>query len=80
MTPGGVHGELVETRYGFHIVRLDRRIDGRELPFDLVRERIAEYLDEAVHCRALQQYVSILAGRAAVTGVDLGAARGPLVQ
>ncbi len=66
MVPGLVHEEPVETRYGFHVVRLDRRI--------------AEYLDEAVHRRALQQYVSILAGRAQVTGVDLGAANGPLVQ
>lgn len=80
MVPGIVHGEAVETRYGFHVVRLDRRIDGEMLPFDLVRERIAEYLDEAVHRRALQQYVSILAGRAEITGVDLGAANGPLVQ
>lgn len=80
MVPGLVHEEPVETRYGFHVVRLDRRIDGEMLPFDLVRGRIAEYLDEAVHRRALQQYVSILAGRAQVTGVDLGAANGPLVQ
>lgn len=80
MTPGALHGEPVETRYGFHVVRLDRRIDGRELPFGLVRDRIADYLDEAVHRRALQQYVAILAGRAAVTGVDLAAAHGPLVQ
>jgi peptidyl-prolyl cis-trans isomerase C len=80
MVPGVVHEQPVETRYGFHVVRLDRRIDGEMLPFDLVEGRIAEYLDEAVHRRALQQYVSILAGRAVLTGVDLGAARGPLVQ
>jgi peptidyl-prolyl cis-trans isomerase C len=80
MVPGTVHGEPVETRYGLHVVRLDRRIDGQMLPFELVQDRIAEYLDEAVHRRALQQYVSILAGRAAVTGVELGAAHGPLVQ
>jgi peptidyl-prolyl cis-trans isomerase C len=80
MTPGSVHGEPVESRYGFHIVRLERRIDGQELPFELVRGRIADYLDEAVHRRALQQYICVLAGRADVSGVDLGAARGPLVQ
>ena len=80
MVPGVVHEEPVETRYGFHVVRLDRRIDGEALPFDLVRGRIAEYLEEAVHRRALQQYVSVLAGRAVLTGVDLGAAHGPLVQ
>lgn len=80
MEPGTVHPEPVETRYGLHIVRLDRRIDGRELPFEAVQERVADYLDTAVYFRALQQYVSVLAGRAVVTGVDLAGATGPLVQ
>ena len=80
MVGGVVHPEPLETRYGVHVVRLDRRIDGEQLPFELVHRRIADYLDETVRCRALQQYVSILAGRANVTGVDLAAARGPLVQ
>lgn len=80
MAPGSVHFEPVETPYGIHVVRLDRRIDGELLPFDLVRQRIADYLDEAVRRRALQQYVSILAGRAAVSGVDFPTASGPLVQ
>jgi peptidyl-prolyl cis-trans isomerase C len=79
MAAGELHPRPVETRYGLHVVRLDRRIDGRELPFELVRERIADYLDEAVRRRALSQYVSVLAGRATVTGVDL-AGSGPLVQ
>lgn len=80
MLPGTIHAEPVESRYGFHVVRLDRRIEGRELPFEMVRARIAEYLDESVRRRALQQYVSVLAGRAVVTGVDLAPAAGPLVQ
>jgi peptidyl-prolyl cis-trans isomerase C len=80
MVVGEIHAEPVETRYGLHIVRLDRRIEGRQLPFELVHRRIAEYLDEAVRRRALQQYVSILAGRAQVTGVELAGANGPLVQ
>ena len=80
MAPGSVHSEPVETRYGVHVVRLDRRIDGELVPFELVHRRIADYLDEAVRCRALQQYVSVLAGRATVTGVDLAPADGPLVQ
>lgn len=80
MVAGAVHPEPVETRYGLHVVRLDRRVDGEVLPFNLVHDRIADYLDEAVRRRAQQQYVSILAGRAQVTGVDLAAASGPLVQ
>ena len=80
MQAGAVHPQPVETRYGLHIVRLERRIDGRELPYEVVRQRIADYLDEAVHRQALRQYVTVLAGRAVVTGVDLGGAGGPLVQ
>jgi len=80
MQPGAVHPQPVETRYGLHVVRLERRIDGRELPYEAVRRRIADYLDEAVHRQALRQYVTVLAGRAVVTGVDLGGHAGPLVQ
>lgn len=80
MQPGAVHPQPIETRYGLHVVRLERRIDGRELPYEAVRQRIADYLDESVHRRALHQYVTVLAGRAAVTGVDLGGPAGPLVQ
>ena len=77
---GAIHPEPIESRYGLHIVRLDRRIEGRQMPFELVRDRIADYLEEAVHRRALRQYVTILAGRAQLTGVDFGATAGPLVQ
>lgn len=71
---------VVESRYGFHVVRLDRRIEGRPLPFEAVRERIAAYLAEKVERRALAQYVSILAGRADITGLTLASAASPLVQ
>jgi peptidyl-prolyl cis-trans isomerase C len=71
---------IVESRYGFHVVRLDRRIEGKQLPFEAVRARIAAYLSDTVERRALAQYVSILAGRAAISGVALEAASSPLVQ
>lgn len=71
---GAIHPEAIESRYGLHIVRLDRRIAGRQLPFELVHERIAAYLEEQVQRRALSQYVTILAGRAQVTGIEFGAA------
>ena len=77
---GAIHPEPIESRYGLHVVRLDRRIEGRQVPFEFVRERIADYLEDSVHRRALHQYVTILAGRAQLTGVDFGATTGPLVQ
>ena len=60
--PPGLLREVVKTRFGFHIVAIDRRIPGARLPFEIVRERIAERLPAAVEEKALRQYVSVLAG------------------
>jgi peptidyl-prolyl cis-trans isomerase C len=71
---------IVETRYGFHVVRLDRHAPGQELPFELARNRIADYLSTSVQRRALAQYVAVLAGRAKITGIALAGANSQLVQ
>ena len=76
----GLYPQLVKTRFGFHVLAVDRREPGRQIPFDAARERIAQWLRERVTTRALQQYVSVLAGQAAVRGVDLNAAATPLVR
>ncbi|WP_076861488.1 peptidylprolyl isomerase [Bradyrhizobium mercantei] len=75
-------GELaiVETRYGLHIVRLDRHAPGQVLPFELARDRIADYLATSVQHRSLAQYVAVLAGRAEITGIALAGASSPLLQ
>ena len=78
ISEGGV--ALVETRYGIHIVALDRRINGRTLPFELVRERIAGWLNEKVRRQAIRQYITILAGKAEIVGIELVSATTPLVQ
>jgi peptidyl-prolyl cis-trans isomerase C len=80
MEPGRVHGEAVESRYGLHIVRLERRIEARQLPFEIARPLIAGYLADHVQRTAQRQYVSLLAGRAKIIGVDLEAAASPLMQ
>lgn len=80
MTPGTILNEPLRTRYGVHVVRLDRRIDGRRLPFEAVRRDIADYLADAVFHRAVHQYVAILAGRAEIEGITLATSDGLLVQ
>jgi peptidyl-prolyl cis-trans isomerase C len=73
LAPGSMCDQPVATRYGFHIVRLDRKIDGRELPFEVVAQQIANYLSESVRRRASAQYIARLAARATVTGIELAA-------
>lgn len=77
---GTIFPAPVETRYGLHVVAVDRRIPGRELPFELVRDRIAGWLDEKVRRTAIRQYIGLLAGRARIEGIELAASASPLVQ
>lgn len=76
----GVLPNLVKTRYGFHVVAVDRRESGELVPFEAVRALIADRLSAAVEQRALTQYVTLLAGEAEITGVDLTKASSPLIQ
>ena len=70
----------VETPYGLHIIRLDRKIDGAILDYIQVRDKIAAYLTESVQRKSQAQYIKILAGRAKITGIDFEANPGMLVQ
>ena len=78
--PGEICPTVVRTRYGVHILRLDRRVAGTTLPFEQVRERIASYLEASSSRRAAAQYVALLAGQAKIGGFDMIAASSPLVQ
>lgn len=71
LAPGEITGAPVETRYGFHVIRLNRRIAGAQLPFEAVREQIAAYLVERSRCTAIAQFVARLAARATLSGIEL---------
>ena len=76
----GILRDIVKTRHGFHIVAVDQSIPGKLLPFEIAREQIAERLRTHVEEKAMRQYVSVLAARAEIIGVDFDAASSPLVQ
>lgn len=72
--------ELIETRYGWHIVRVDQRIDGEQLPYEHVKPQIRQYLSESVTRRAFRQYLQVLAVETGIEGVDLELPDSPLMQ
>lgn len=74
LEPGKLCATPVETRYGFHIIRLDRKHEGKALPYEVVAGRIAEYLRENVRRRADAQYIARLVLAARIEGVDLAGA------
>ncbi|MFN3658697.1 MAG: peptidylprolyl isomerase [Pseudolabrys sp.] len=71
LSPGELCAAPVATRYGFHVVRLDRKHEGRTLPYEVVAGRIADYLRESVRRRADAQYIARLVSAAEITGLAL---------
>ena len=80
IAPGTIADSLIETRYGLHIIRVNRRHEGQQLPFEQVQEGIAQALTAASRDAAWRQYVQVLLGRAKIEGIDLEGADTPLVQ
>jgi peptidyl-prolyl cis-trans isomerase C len=75
LQPGETAPRPVETRFGFHIVRLERKHAGQVLPFELVACRIADYLREAVRRRASAQYIAHLVSAADISGIAIEGAQ-----
>jgi peptidyl-prolyl cis-trans isomerase C len=71
---GMIAPEPVETRYGFHVVRLDARAEGAALPYEAVAPRLRLAAEKAAWARAARAYAAALLARAEVAGVTLPAA------
>lgn len=74
LTPGQLCEDPVATRYGFHIIRLDREHEGCLLPYEVVTGRIVDYLRESVRRRADAQYIARLVTAANIEGIELAGA------
>ncbi len=80
MLPAGLSTRPIESRYGFHVVMVNRRIEGQQLPYDACKSRIAHFLDEHAYTRAVSQYIDVLMGEASIEGMDSIGSSTPLVQ
>jgi len=74
LDPGQLCEAPVATRYGLHVIRLDRKHEGRMLPYEAVAARIADYLRASVRRRADAQYVARLVSAARIEGIELAGA------
>jgi peptidyl-prolyl cis-trans isomerase C len=61
----------VRSRFGWHILRLQRRIEGHTLPYEVVRDRIADMLEARSWTVASARYVASLAARSEVEGIRI---------
>lgn len=76
----GVLPRLVHSRFGLHVVDVQQRESGMDQAFEAVRGAVAMTLRQQSYVTALRQYLALLAGQAALEGVELDAADTPLVQ
>lgn len=70
-----VEGEIsprpVLTRHGYHVIRLDAFAQGQQLPFEVVRAKIAQALEKAAWVRQAHDFVNRLVEDAEIDGADL---------
>ncbi len=66
----GLVDYAIESRYGFHVVTIDRKIEGVELPYDYVKEKVGEYLMDKVQRKATAHYIQRLLEDAEIEGFN----------
>lgn len=69
---GQITVKPVASRHGFHIVRMDGLALGSVLPFDAVREKLADAMEKAAWAQEAQKLVKTLAQTANIEGLNLG--------
>jgi peptidyl-prolyl cis-trans isomerase C len=71
LAEGETGREPVRSRFGWHVLRLQRLIPGRELPFEHVRDKIADMLEARSWSVEAGRYIARLAERGQVEGVRI---------
>lgn len=80
MQEGEVSTAPLKSEYGYHLIKVYKRIEGKQLPFEAVSEKIADDLQRQSWQRAFSQYIQLLAGQAKISGFILKKSDSPLVQ
>lgn len=75
LKPGEILANPVRSRFGWHVLKLERRIEGRVPPFEYVEEKIRLHLESRAWAAAATRYVSELADRARAQGVAFSLTR-----
>ena len=60
----------VATRHGWHIIKLDAHDPGRTLPFEVVRDSIAEAMERMAWAHESKRFVDDLIKRSDIAGAD----------
>jgi len=67
----GLSDKAIESRYGFHVVNINRKIDGKQLDYDMVSDKVRGYLINSASHLAIQAYIQGLVEQAEIIGVPI---------
>ncbi len=68
--PVGSVGEIVETQFGYHLIKVSEHSEAKELDFNAVKERIAETLYSEKQQDAVREFVDGLRSKAVIERFD----------
>lgn len=68
----GLANQPIESRYGVHLVKVDRKIAGVPLPYEQVHDQVATYLAEIRQRLAINRYLHQLIDEADIQGIEMG--------
>jgi len=69
--PEGLSDKAIESRYGFHVVNINRKIEGKQLDYDMVSDKVRGYLINSASHLAIQAYIQSLVEQATIDGIEI---------
>lgn len=67
----GLHDRPLASRYGWHVLQVDERVEREQLSYEQVTGRVRQYLREEATRRALREYLLALEAEFGVEGFSL---------
>ena len=68
----GIAETAIESRYGLHVVNVNRKVEGQQLEYPMVAEKIKHYLTQRASQLSIQAYIQSLVEKADIEGIKVG--------
>ena len=67
----GLASKPIESRYGFHVVNVTRKIEGKPLEYSMVADKVRNYLSHRASHLGIQSFIQELVEKADIKGIEL---------
>ena len=69
--PQGLADKPIESRYGFHVINVTRKIEGKALEYSMVENKVRSYLIHRASHLAIQAFIQSLIEKANIQGITM---------